>query len=760
MDLVKQNLMGTSKHYLLPFIALLLSCGSVLVSSEHAMATDKNFNSKIRPFLKQHCLRCHGPDREEGGVRVDQVSSGLDDLNSIDNIQNMLDEITVGSMPPASESKPSEQALKEVTLALTKHIAAAKAKHSSGGGKPIRRLTRTEYVNTLYDLLGVHVDAEELPEDRNVGSFDTEATLLYTTDMYIQKCLTVAEDAAKRFIASRNLRPSRKKLKIRTKTRKRKIKGVAREILVVKAAKVPSAGFKMARVTCWKTDSKNSEPIFVGPNNITKFEVTGTQRSPQYIDRIFYEPDEEMWQSRPGIEFGDIQYIDVINPQPFQFFSKFRNRYGDQVPDTAAKEILEDFVTLMSRGREIDKGFVKDLVSNFRTGRKQGERFWDAMVQPMALAMCSIEVMFHFETRGEANNSRYISPIEMINRTSYFLWRSAPDDQLIQLAQSKKWYDPETRTEQLRRMIKDEKFERFLNDFAVQWLELDRQDEIAVDQKQFPEFNVGAKASIKQETIQFVSHVIRENLSLRNLIDSDFMLVNNFMTEHYGLPRVQGEEFKVISVPKNSRRGGILTHAGIMLQTGTGERTSIVERGAFVLRKLLNDPPGPPPPLVDELPESGKAAESLSAAQLVALHRKAPQCASCHTKIDSIGIGLEELDAVGLFRTKDIRVRKNLTKRQRRNRKNRTFELPLSTKGQAAGKRFTGVVGLKKILLAKDTKLAEAYIQALLSMANGRKSGVADEAIVQDIITKAKKSDLPALTILIALLKSDAFKTH
>jgi len=254
--------------------------------------------------------------------------------------------------------------------------------------------------------------------------------------------------------------------------------------------------------------------------------------------------------------------------------------------------------------------------------------------------------------------------------------------------------------------------------------------------------------------------VIRENLSLRNLIDSDFMLVNNFMTEHYGLPRVEGEEFKVISVPKNSRRGGILTHAGIMLQTGTGERTSIVERGAFVLRKLLNDPPGPPPPLVDELPESGKAAESLSAAQLVALHRKAPQCASCHTKIDSIGIGLEELDAVGLFRTKDIRVRKNLTKRQRRNRKNRTFELPLSTKGQAAGKRFTGVVGLKKILLAKDTKLAEAYIQALLSMANGRKSGVADEAIVQDIITKAKKSDLPALTILIALLKSDAFKTH
>ena len=121
---------------------------------------------------------------------------------------------------------------------------------------------------------------------------------------------------------------------------------------------------------------------------------------------------------------------------------------------------------------------------------------------------------------------------------------------------------------------------------------------------------------------------------------------------------------------------------------------------------------------------------------------------------------MEELDAVGLFRTKDVRLKQGLTKRQKRRRKNRTFELPLETEGRVKSKRFKGVEGLKKILLAKDTKLAEAYIQALLSMANGRKAGVADEAIVQGIITKAEKADLPAMSILIALLRSDAFKTH
>ncbi len=754
--------MRTSKLFLRQFIVLLLlSCGSIFVSSENTFSQDRDVASKVKPFFKKHCIRCHGSEREEGGVRVDQLKWDLDDLSSIDDLQNILDEITVGSMPPKSEPTPSKQALKGITLALSKHIAGAKAKHSAGGGKPIRRLTRTEYVNTLYDLLGVRVDAEDLPEDRNVGSFDTEAVLLYTTDMHIQKCLSVAQDAAKRFIASGNLAPGQNQLK-KTKQRfkKKKIKGNVRRFLVVGATKIPPAGFQIARIPCWKTGPNKSDPILAGPVNGTKFEVTGTARKPQYIDRIFHKPGREEWLVKPGIEFGKIQFIQVTNPQPFQFFEKVRKRYGERVPDSAAKDIINDFVTLMNRGREVDKTLVNDLVDNFRVGRRQGEPFWEAMVQPMALSMCTMEAMFHFETRGESSSSRYVTPIEMVNRISYFLWRSAPDAELIRLAQSKKWYDPKVRAKQVRRMIKDEKFERFLNDFAVQWLELDRQDEIAVDQRLFPKFDSSVKPSMKEETIQFLSHVIREDLPIRNLIDSDFMLVNNAMAKHYGLPRVHGDEFRVVPVPKNSKRGGILTHAGILMQTGTGERTSIVERGAFVARKLLNDPPGPPPPLVDELPESGKAVENLSAAQLVAMHRKAPQCASCHNKIDSIGIGLEELDAVGLFRTKDIRIRQNLTRRQKKNPKNRTFELPLETKGRVQGKRFTGVEGLKKALLSKESNLAEAYIQALLSMANGRKSGVADETIVQGIIEKTKKEDLPALSILIALLESDALKTH
>ena len=163
------------------------------------------------------------------------------------------------------------------------------------------------------------------------------------------------------------------------------------------------------------------------------------------IDRTFYKHTTEAWAPNPNVVVGEIQSYRVINPQPYAFFLKSQKRYGDRVPDSAAADLILEFVTLLNRGRHVDRKLVSDLLDNFRLGRKQGESFWEAMVEPMALAMCTIESMFHFETRGVANKSRYVSPVEMVNRVSYFLWRSAPDAELIDLAHSKKWYDTEVR---------------------------------------------------------------------------------------------------------------------------------------------------------------------------------------------------------------------------------------------------------------------------------------------------------------------------
>lgn len=637
-------------------LVMLLAQVYAMFGGSIASGSNRDFVKKVRPFLKQHCVGCHGAQRSEAGVRLDQLTWDLDDVGSIDDLQNILDEIVVDSMPPAGQPRPAAKAVEEVTAILSKHITKARDKHDSGGGKPVRRLTKTEFVNTIYDLLGVEVDASEIPDDGNIGNFDTLAVDLYTTDMHLRNSLDVAREAVQ-----------------------------------------------------------------------------------QFIDR-----SEEL-------------------PQARALLKKYRKRFGAQLPDSAAKDVLLDFVTLVNRGRQVDKKTVRDLYEIYRIGRRQQESVAEALVEPMALAMCSIESMFHFETRGKAAKTKYVSPIEMVNRVSYFLWRSAPDAEMIELAHNKQWYESEVREEKYDRMMKDARFERFLNDFTVQWLELDRQDMIAVDDRVFEGFNHDAKASMKEETIQFVSHIINENLPLRNLIESDFMMINDQMAQHYGLEGDFGRAFQKIPVPEGSRRGGLLTQAGILMQTGTGDRTSIVERGAFVARKLLNDPPAPPPPLVGEIPTEGPEAATLTGAQLVRLHRQSRQCAACHKKIDSIGIGMEELDGVGKFRTVDTRLNPQLAKlnkKQRRRRRNLVIELPLETNGSVNGRKFRDIEGLKRALLRSEKQLAEAFVEALVTMAIGRKTGVVDEKMVAKILEKAKKQGYPARTILIDVLQSEAFTVH
>ncbi|NND97889.1 MAG: DUF1587 domain-containing protein, partial [Pirellulaceae bacterium] len=246
----------------------------LLFSAGNLLAADRDFVLKVQPFLKTHCDRCHGTERAEGDVRVDQLNWDLDDLGSVDDLQNILDEIVVDSMPPEGEPRPAPPALKEITEVLSKHIADAKKKHSSGGGKPVRRLTKTEYVNTLYDLLGVRVDPEELPEDGVVGNFDTDATELYTTDMHIERCLEVARDAARRFIASRDSEPGRRQLQSVSASAK---KGA----FAISASKVPPAGFQIARLVCWQKDPKEAKQIFFGPSRKPIFEITGKPDAPQ-----------------------------------------------------------------------------------------------------------------------------------------------------------------------------------------------------------------------------------------------------------------------------------------------------------------------------------------------------------------------------------------------------------------------------------------------------------------------------------------------
>jgi len=777
--------------------AMLIGVTLSMLSLASAEGAD-DVMKKLKPFFDQHCMRCHGPEEENGGLRIDVLTSNLDDLDSVDHLQNILDSITTESMPPEDEPQPSDKHLLIASNILRNHINKAKKKHSSGGGKSLRRLTRTEFVNTIEDLLGVHVDEDRLQADGTSGKFESDVTGLYTTDVTLETFLEVSRTAVRQFIASRDLKPGFEVIPTKYSN------SIASGSYDITASEVPPAGHLLARLVVWQRNPSDTNRIYIGPvDHSDSHEVTGTADEPQNIDiKIYQQAAEVNWRFQSELSnvkgqeaqasgkkkkkkgkkgkgkaasvdqsnlveiqesspinpliLGEIKSARYVSSQPFEFFKDLKNK--DRLSDGAAKGIIRKFVTMINRGRPVDAEFVNRLNKVFLLGRRSGEPFWVALEEPLAVSMCSIESMFHLEL-GKTSERLSLSGPELANRLSYFLWRSAPDAELLALAESKELLKPNVKAEQINRMIGDKRFHRFLNDFTDQWLELERQDVIAVDNRLYTDFSEEMKPSMKRETVEFVAHLIRKNLPLKNLIDSDFLVINSQTAKYYDIPNIRGNKFR--AVPKraaDSMRGGILTQAGILMQTGNGERTSIVERGVFVSRKLLGVDPPPPPPNVDALPTDGSNFAKLTAGQLVKAHLTAPQCASCHRKIDPMGLGMEEFDAVGIQRRTERRI--EVTQGKKKNSV-RFFEVPIETNGRLPnGKRFEGIDGLKKALLANENMLAESFVRALLSYANGRTTGTADDSVVKKIVDQGSEFDFPTFSMMKAVLYSDSIDSQ
>ena len=654
--------------------------------------SSENFTNTVVPFFGKHCVSCHGPDKTKGGLRVDQITANLDDLASLDHMLNIVDYLITDEMPPEDGPRPDAKVVTEVIKILSNRVQLAQEEHSSGGGKPVRRLTRTEYINTVQDLLGVYVAPTSLPGDGSIGAFETEAQSLYTTDMHLDTYLNASRQVVRRFIASRSQEPGTRGVEISVNPSELKKKEGQLAFKEIPAELIPAAGHIIHRLTFWQRDPRPENRLYVGDKHGGPvYEITGTPETPQRIHIPIYEPTPS-WKWRyledisnvksktvgyevtsnnrenkkrreaflksvrhlkvtpenivevQGLEvehpviLGKTEGIQVFNPQPYDFFRPFLAE-KKELPDATARAILRRFVELINRGQPVDDQLIENLYGVFLQGREQGTPFWEAIAEPMAVAMCSLQFLFHFEDReGDVDS---VSGIELANRLSYYLWRSAPDSRLLARGRTGKLLEAAVFNREIERMMNDERFERFLDDFTRQWLELDRQDMIAVDVRLYPEFNERWKYSIKGETIAFVSQLVRGNLPLRNLIDSDFMTLNGVMATHYGIPGVSGDEFRVVARrPKDTQRGGILTQAGILMQTSTGERTSIVERGVFIAEKILKDEPPPPPANVAALDSGNADTLEMTAAEMMRHHRSTPQCASCHNTIDPLGTGL------------------------------------------------------------------------------------------------------------------------
>jgi len=420
-------------------------------------------------------------------------------------------------------------------------------------------------------------------------------------------------------------------------------------------------------------------------------------------------------------------------------------------PKVAAEEracavkILSRMARLAYR-RPVTQRDVQTLAEFFDTGRQDGGSF-DAGIQ-FALERLLVDPDFLLRVHRDPANlaakgdaTYRLSDIEVASRLSFFLWSSIPDERLLDLAERGQLRNPQILEREVRRMLADPRaVDALVNDFAAQWLNLRRVDEVVVDPEKYPNYDLSLMQAFQRESELFIGSTLREDRSIVDLVNADYTFVNERLARHYGIPGIYGSRFRRIMLPKTDQRGGLLGQGALLAITSYPDRTSPVLRGKFLLNNILGLPVPPPPAGVDTNLTDKLGAAPRSMRERLAQHRANPTCASCHTVLDPLGFALENFDVIGGWRTVDEAGK------------------PVDASGATvSGKTIQGLTGLRAFLLEQPEQFPRTVTEKLLAYALGRRIEYYDRPAVRKIVRDAAAHDYRWSSLVVGIVKSPTF---
>jgi len=379
----------------------------------------------------------------------------------------------------------------------------------------------------------------------------------------------------------------------------------------------------------------------------------------------------------------------------------------------------------------------------------------DAVKEGIKAVLCSPDFLLITqvqESAPSANKPRPLTDYELASRLSYFLWSTMPDDQLFDLAAKNQLHIPETLAGQVRRMIADEKKGMGLvRDFTGQWLQVRDFHKTMTDRNLYKSYTDEVRNSSWQEPYEFFKEILRKDLSILNFVDSDFLVIDKTLAEHYGMKGVvkDGEGFKTVAIRPDQHRGGVLGMAGVLTYLSDGLRTMPVRRAAYVMDVLWHEPPKPPPPNAGDLPA---LKGNLTVRQRLDLHRNSDICGSCHRTLDPFGVALENYDAIGLWRERPN------GQGYSPNDKNLPF---LDVSGELpSGRQFKNLEEYKQALLADKEKqhFIRGFTKKMLTYALGRSVGGTDRETIEGIVRAIERDNYRMQSLVQAIVASEAFR--
>ena len=767
-----------------------------------------HFEKQVRPILKKHCFKCHGEKKQKGDLRLDTLSKDLSkDRVAAEAWHDVRNALNLSEMPPKKEDPLLPAELRTVTYWITQEIDALVASQKSTGGRIVlRRLNKTDYQNTMRDLLGIEMDyAKNLPpETLSEDGFRNNGATLQMSDLQLEYYL----ESARKGLAKAIVTGSRPKffekeftVSVNDKNRGSNIldkdqQFIAKlldypedgEILIrakVKAQFAENRGYPQLRAAIGYRADVQAPRGFLKPVDITSedwqiiefrarienFPLPSKSQSKfpgllLWLDNAYAEGHDKPIKARgkgkkkkapkgpltyPRIEVASMQFIGPILDDwpPAQHKAILLPSKQRSNEEAYSKIVIRNFMRRAFR-RPIHDEEIVPYYRFFRSTRPEMETFEDAIRETLAMVLISPDFLFLVEPSGSSKRS--ISDWELASRLSYFLWSSMPDTHLFNLAKKEALRKPEILEKEISRMISDERSWQFVEQFADQWLDIGALQRVAINPNYYPKFDPTLKASMRGETIHFFGELFQKNLSALNILDSNFTMLDEPLAKHYGLAGPKGSRFERVSIKPGDHRGGVLAHGSVLLGNSTGEDSHPVKRAVWIRERLLDDAPAPPPPDVPALDSTDPNFAALSVRDQLAEHRKQISCNECHRNIDPWGISLENFGADGLWREQILR---------KKVKGKGMIKLPvLSEAILPDGKKIEGIADLKKHLLEdRREQFARAFTSKLLTYALGRRLELIDQKTVDELTSKFIKSEYRIKDLIYLIVASKTFQS-
>lgn len=737
---------------------------AVLLVHVHAPALEP-FATQVRPLLEKYCVECHGPKKKKAEVDFSRFKAEPELERAPDLVLGVIKELRAGTMPPAKSPQPTEAERRLLNEWFTQTMEAMDAKLPRHPGPAVvRRLNRVEYNRTIRDLTGLGLRlADDFPTDDTAHGFDNVSEALTLPPLLLEKYLAAAEKIMQRVIVTAGpLTLLQQKIECRSLPGARatnKVVDLALERELSTPLDVPADGEYEIKLRAWQTGA-GDEPatlvLKVDGVDSHVWNILGEDRPAVLSARVPLLKGarklslRHTWHmelpkgQKPPEAHAFADYLTIEGPVQVAahrrlFFVEPDGKLADR---EAARQVLSQFATRAFR-RPVAAGELDRLLKLYDQGRRAGKSHLEAARLPLISVLVSPQFLFRVERDTavpDGQTAFRLGDWELASRLSYFLWSTMPDDELFRLAAEKRLNDDAVLRQQVARMLQDPKARALAENFAGQWLGVRKLGILAPDAQLFPSFKPGLRQAITAEPLEFFATVMDGNRSVLEFLNADWTIANEDLARHYGLRGVLGGTLRRVALT-NSVRGGVVTMAAVLTATSHPTRTSAVKRGKWVLEEILGAPPPPPPPNVPELevPVKGQPPATTLRARLER-HRSDPRCFGCHVRMDTLGLGLENFDAIGRWREREG-----------------TFGIDASGT-LPDGEKFAGPAELKALLARHQDEFVRNLTEKLFVYALGRGIERSDRREVKQITDALAKDGWRFSTLVTETVMSYPFR--